>query len=724
MTRPSISTVIPTFDRASLVARAVRSVLGECREGDEVIVVDDGSTDDTAQVVGGFGTRVRYLRIEHAGAGAARNAGIAAAGGDFIAFLDSDDEWVPGKLSWQRAVMESRPEILFVFSDFGGVTPFGTRVHHQAKAWHGDGPFWDQILRQSVPSMEMPGLEGLAPPFLLYEGSVYEALIRHWSIATWTMLVRREMAGDALRFAEDVGTYEDLECCARLAQHGVAAYMDCETAFQHAHEGPRLTDADLVTRGEAALRITSRVWGADDVYLHVHRSEYETAMDEHRARKISGLLALGRSAEARQEAALLSRPHWSLSVRTLLPDTALRLAPVVRREVRSHLQAASVPEALLTGWEVVEYRGGGGLVELEEDWRRLCDAPVEPGGPPRFEEYVAYLRDLAATPDHVHFLALRFAGLTQAIVPLAPASSGFLGFPLASWVTPHLPSGPFASAVVANSPSCRAVVPLVVDHLSQMRGRGWLLDVGPLPAFSTVWEGLQYLNHADYFVQAAPPGLAISIADAGASKRPALALGKDVDAARKRLESRIATRFATTMGDAELESGLRAFSDLASASRARLSARFGVSSGEAQWPVEGLLAYCRHVSSATAGDVRFEVDTAHLDGRCIVAHLCRLSAGGYTVVQAAYDHAYLPWRPGAVLLERAVERLSSGAGVLQVCAAPDTAAQCEPLQGSFDLQRAEVAVGRWPGRPAVFAKRVTARARRAYAQRQGDGMSF
>jgi len=725
MTRPSISTVIPTFDRASLVARAVRSVLGECRDGDEVIVVDDGSTDDTAKVVGGFGTRVRYLRTEHAGAGAARNAGIAAAGGDFIAFLDSDDEWVPGKLSWQRAVMESRPEILFVFSDFGGVTPFGTRVHHQAKAWHGDGPFWDQILRQSVSSMEMPGLEGLAPPFLLYEGSVYEALIRHWSIATWTMLVRREMAGDALRFAEDVGTYEDLECCARLAQHGVAAYMDCETAFQHAHEGPRLTDADLVTRGEAALRITSRVWGADDVYLRTHRSEYEMVMDEHRARKISGLLAQGRSAEAWREIALLFRPRRSLYMRTLLPGSALRLAPVVRRELRSHVQRAGVPEGLVAGWEVVEHRGGGGLAELEADWHRLSAETPGPAACHSFDEYAAYVADLAAAPEDVRFLALRSEGVTQAIVPLEPARSSLLVSCLQAWVSPVLPQWPADVAIAADPAACRAAVPLVVDYLRQSRGSKPLLEFGPLRASSAVWEGLRLTNHADYFTRAAPPGLTIDVAGPSNGRRSgSAALGTDADAVRQRLESRVAVEFSTMAGDAGVEAGLRAFMDLAASSRAYVRASSGASRaaaatfGVVPWSVAGLHRYCRSVSAATAGEVRFEVDIIRLEGRCIAAHLCRRSPAEYSVVQAAYDDAYLPWRPGAVLLARALERSVAGPGVARVRAVPGTAAQCGPPMTDAAMLRAQVSLRRWSGRAAVFVKRLDARSRRARADRQ------
>lgn len=93
MTRPIISAVIPTYNRSALVLRAVESVLAQTRPPDETIVVDDGSTDDTEELVRGLGERVRYVRQDNAGGAAARNRGTEVARGDWIAFLDSDDVW-------------------------------------------------------------------------------------------------------------------------------------------------------------------------------------------------------------------------------------------------------------------------------------------------------------------------------------------------------------------------------------------------------------------------------------------------------------------------------------------------------------------------------------------------------------------------------------------------------------------------------------------------------
>ncbi|MGH7131747.1 MAG: glycosyltransferase family 2 protein [Phycisphaerales bacterium] len=97
-----ISVVIPTYNRAARITPTLRSVLDQIGPADEVIVVDDGGSDNTAQVVRSLDGRITYIRQENGGPGTARNTGIAAAKGDYIALLDSDDLWLP----WTRGLAE------------------------------------------------------------------------------------------------------------------------------------------------------------------------------------------------------------------------------------------------------------------------------------------------------------------------------------------------------------------------------------------------------------------------------------------------------------------------------------------------------------------------------------------------------------------------------------------------------------------------------------------
>ncbi|MBI3154315.1 MAG: glycosyltransferase family 2 protein [Burkholderiales bacterium] len=110
---PTVSVVVPAYNVAWCVRKAVDSVLAQDWRDFELVVVDDGSTDDTAEVLASYGDAVRVLRQRNGGMSSARNAGIRAARGELIAFLDADDWWLPAKLSRQVALMQGRPGLGF-----------------------------------------------------------------------------------------------------------------------------------------------------------------------------------------------------------------------------------------------------------------------------------------------------------------------------------------------------------------------------------------------------------------------------------------------------------------------------------------------------------------------------------------------------------------------------------------------------------------------------------
>lgn len=109
---PAVSVVLPTYNRAWCLREALDSVAGQGFRDFELIVVDDGSTDETACLLRAYGDALRVLRQPRRGVSAARNAGIAAARGKLIAFLDSDDLWLPGKLARQVEFFDRHPAAL------------------------------------------------------------------------------------------------------------------------------------------------------------------------------------------------------------------------------------------------------------------------------------------------------------------------------------------------------------------------------------------------------------------------------------------------------------------------------------------------------------------------------------------------------------------------------------------------------------------------------------
>lgn len=113
MTHPSVAVIVPTYNRAQMIGEAVECLLAQADGPDEIIVVDDGSTDETAAVLAGYGDRIRVIVQANAGVAAARNTGAAAATSDWLAFLDSDDLWRPGRMTQLRADLQSvAPEVV------------------------------------------------------------------------------------------------------------------------------------------------------------------------------------------------------------------------------------------------------------------------------------------------------------------------------------------------------------------------------------------------------------------------------------------------------------------------------------------------------------------------------------------------------------------------------------------------------------------------------------
>lgn len=125
MTIPFFTVIITTYERAHLIERALRSLLGQTEQDWEAIVVDDGSTDGTEHIVQRYAAddaRIRYVARDHGGSAAARNAGVHASRGLFVTFLDSDDAYAPDHLASRRAMLLAYPSVLLLH---GGVDVVG-----------------------------------------------------------------------------------------------------------------------------------------------------------------------------------------------------------------------------------------------------------------------------------------------------------------------------------------------------------------------------------------------------------------------------------------------------------------------------------------------------------------------------------------------------------------------------------------------------------------------
>jgi hypothetical protein len=330
----AISVVIPTYNRAALVTRAVRSAVAATQDGDEIIVVDDASTDRTEEALAPFRDRIRYVRAPHGGAGAARNRGIREAQRPLVAFLDSDDEWTPDKLYLQRAVMKARPDVLFCFSNFGVRHDSATETPRYLYNWSKDARGWDEIMGPGVPFSALAPLPVGRGEFHVHVGSLHLVEMESDYILTSTFVVRREQAGDALRFAEDVPTLEDWECFGRVTGAGLAAYLDCDTAWQWGHAGARLTDAGVFKVACARLKILDRVWGADAAFLAQHGESFARRRAAQHLQRAACLIHQGRTGEARCDLRQAGASPLSYRLLAALPGPLVRGLLGLRRALR------------------------------------------------------------------------------------------------------------------------------------------------------------------------------------------------------------------------------------------------------------------------------------------------------------------------------------------------------------------------------------------------------
>jgi glycosyltransferase involved in cell wall biosynthesis len=142
------SVIIPVYNGATTIGEAINSVLSQDVDDCEIVVVDDGSTDSTPSILARYQEAVKVIRQGNAGAAAARNAGVRAASGEYLAFLDADDVWLPTRLRKTVAALEGNPQAVLSFSDFVIVYGDGAFI---TRSFAGRAPSHMDLLQRAWP---------------------------------------------------------------------------------------------------------------------------------------------------------------------------------------------------------------------------------------------------------------------------------------------------------------------------------------------------------------------------------------------------------------------------------------------------------------------------------------------------------------------------------------------------------------------------------------------
>lgn len=204
-----VSVIIPTYNRASLVADAVRSVLVQDYKPVELIVVDDGSTDHTVQTLVEFGESIKVIRQPNKGVSAARNAGISAAAGELIALLDSDDRWLAGKLSAQTEFFRQHPQALICQTE---------------EIWIRRGKRVNPKLRHQKPS-----------------GFIFEASLQLCLVSPSAVMMRKQLFDLAGLFDENLPACEDYDLWLRVSAEYPIFLIDRPFIIKHGGHDDQLS---------------------------------------------------------------------------------------------------------------------------------------------------------------------------------------------------------------------------------------------------------------------------------------------------------------------------------------------------------------------------------------------------------------------------------------------------------------------------------------------------
>jgi glycosyltransferase involved in cell wall biosynthesis len=246
---PRVSVIIPTYNRAELLREALVSVLAQTYRDYEIIVADGGSTDHTPQVVTDFGDRIIYVVLPHRGQpAAARNGGLSVASGEFVAFLDSDDLFLPNKLAVQVAILKAHPKVGMVYSD---------------------GLYFRESLDRPTAHVQ----DGLPTP----SGHIFADLLCGNMLAPPVVLVRRSCLDRVDMFDErpDFRAVEDFDLWLRIAAACEVLYVPGDVAAIRRHS--QSISRDIVALRMKVLGVLAKAETLFPDLMRHNRSAYHEA---------------------------------------------------------------------------------------------------------------------------------------------------------------------------------------------------------------------------------------------------------------------------------------------------------------------------------------------------------------------------------------------------------------------------------------------------------------
>lgn len=265
-----VSVIIPIFNRAHYILECLNSVFQQTYKDFEIIIVDDGSTDNLKEVLMPYMNKIIYIYKENGGVSSARNEGIRQAKGDFIAWLDSDDKWFDFKFDLQIAVLKKIPQLGFVYSDF---SCFSDKDGFIAKSYNQEYHFilkscglkFNNMFKNNG-TLKTLGIsvKDVHEETLVYWGDIKEKVFMGPMFLTSSVIINKKCIEEIGFFNEEYEIGEDFDFHARIAKKYPVAFVDLPTlAYRRFHPDQLSSKAMELKMNLAWLDVTKKL-GIED----------------------------------------------------------------------------------------------------------------------------------------------------------------------------------------------------------------------------------------------------------------------------------------------------------------------------------------------------------------------------------------------------------------------------------------------------------------------------
>lgn len=257
-----VSVIIPTYNRAHYLRHAIDSVLAQTYSDLELIVIDDGSTDNTKSVVESYKNSIVYRYINNSGPAIARNTGMQLAQGEYIAYLDSDDIYYPRKIEIQVAFLDFFKEADMVYTEFSGFNDTGFFEYRHLKNYHKSA-----YRTGSISYEEMFSSKHLVQEFCkidewneeaAYLGDIFESYLYNTVVFTNSMMFRKSLLSKTGFQSTDFGFFHDLEFALRICKHHKVGFIDIPT-YKLRYHPEQISTLNAPNSAEIAVKLQTHL---------------------------------------------------------------------------------------------------------------------------------------------------------------------------------------------------------------------------------------------------------------------------------------------------------------------------------------------------------------------------------------------------------------------------------------------------------------------------------